>query len=587
MTDWQERMDKAQQVEGYSAPAGNLTPSDLIASGSGCWFIGGTADFRGVVPEVNRTGDLSKSSFEWLTGIPENADDATFCFIGSSYLLPDTIYPFPYARLYANSELLLTINIGEHADYFISGQKCALQFIARRFMALSDNDHRHVAPGGNSGIFRLFLDKSFITPGKPVKLKIEVEPVKENIIAWFSVSPRKDVLSETLKTLYEEYRQFQMDYARLKETMNAIGRQVYADLFPEKIKSEKIIAVTSQRGHFHPPVITALKDGELLLSYREGTDHLGDNGIGVLIRSSDGGRTWGERTVIVKDDFTDHRIVAITELIDGSLLCCDSIDCSYDDKHNYTFRKKSDFEKYKGLPGPLYLLKSYDRGRTWQKFAGPLFAGIRSLEVSKPIVQLPDGRLLMPMYYLPENMHGDRDAGLRFVITVQESNDAGKTWKQVYEIKDNNPPLTGEHSIVRTKSGRLLSVIRTDRFKLAPGMEQPAVIISSDDEGRTWSKPEPVAIPSLGCPPHLLALDDGRVICTYGTRKSPGVIGICVSNDEGRTWDTENKMIVADDLGNWDSTYPSSAQLPDGTIVTAYYNNFMGRYFVAVHRYRI
>jgi hypothetical protein len=59
-----------------------------------------------------------------------------------------------------------------------------------------------------------------------------------------------------------------------------------------------------------------------------------------------------------------------------------------------------------------------------------------------------------------------------------------------------------------------------------------------------------------------------------------------VSHDEGETWDTDNTRIVTNDLVNNDTTYPTTAQLADGTLVTTWYANLFGKFFVAVKRYR-
>ena len=56
----------------------------------------------------------------------------------------------------------------------------------------------------------------------------------------------------------------------------------------------------------------------------------------------------------------------------------------------------------------------------------------------------------------------------------------------------------------------------------------------------------------------------------YGRRR--GNLGelACLSDDQGRTWDVKNEIKLA---GHWngDLGYPASVQLPDGTILTVYY----------------
>ena len=44
-----------------------------------------------------------------------------------------------------------------------------------------------------------------------------------------------------------------------------------------------------------------------------------------------------------------------------------------------------------------------------------------------------------------------------------------------------------------------------------------------------------------------------------------------MSEDEGRTWDMENEVVLRDDGFGRDVGYPSSEQLDDGSILTVYY----------------
>ena len=41
------------------------------------------------------------------------------------------------------------------------------------------------------------------------------------------------------------------------------------------------------------------------------------------------------------------------------------------------------------------------------------------------------------------------------------------------------------------------------------------------------------------------------------------------SFDDGKTWDTDHVLFEGN--GSWDMGYPSTAQLPDGTLLTVFY----------------
>ena len=70
----------------------------------------------------------------------------------------------------------------------------------------------------------------------------------------------------------------------------------------------------------------------------------------------------------------------------------------------------------------------------------------------------------------------------------------------------------------------------------------------------------------------MIKLLDGRVLMTYGRRVTPwGILGM-ISNDDGKTWDESNRILLTADSGA-DHGYPSSIQREDGTIVTVYYSS--------------
>jgi hypothetical protein len=76
-----------------------------------------------------------------------------------------------------------------------------------------------------------------------------------------------------------------------------------------------------------------------------------------------------------------------------------------------------------------------------------------------------------------------------------------------------------------------------------------------------------------GFPAHLLELRDGRILCAYGYRQKPYGVRATLSRDGGRSWDVANEIVVRDDGGTSDLGYPVSVQLPDDSVLMAYYFN--------------
>lgn len=170
------------------------------------------------------------------------------------------------------------------------------------------------------------------------------------------------------------------------------------------------------------------------------------------------------------------------------------------------------------------------------------------------------------------------------------SEDDGKTWKDPVLLGEKGVfmnPAAGnfnETAILFTGRNRFVAAART--FTRSAEL----ALLISGDRGRTWSIPEYMMGAGITGPDehpgHLLRLNDGRILLTYGIRRGIHGIGARISEDDGLTW--SRPMVVIEYGGN-DGGYPSSIQLADGTIVTAYYsdknrNHF--RYHMGVVRWK-
>lgn len=219
--------------------------------------------------------------------------------------------------------------------------------------------------------------------------------------------------------------------------------------------------------------------------------------------------------------------------------------------------------------------RSTDGGRTWQRtFAVRAPAGTQSIIPFGDIVQGPRNILAAAVYSwtIPQSSPEKSTAYLLF------SKDDGNTWGDdvVIATTDYN-----ETALLRLKSGRWLAVIRTAR-------DAHLDLFTSSDEGRTWSLDGPVTLPRQH-PAHLLELSDGRVLMTYGIRERNHYgVGYRVSDDQGRTWGAPEHLVHLE--GTTDGGYPSTAQLGDGALVTAYYSNGVvqhRRYHMGAVRWKI
>jgi hypothetical protein len=128
------------------------------------------------------------------------------------------------------------------------------------------------------------------------------------------------------------------------------------------------------------------------------------------------------------------------------------------------------------------------------------------------------------------------------------------------------PGATAFHEphVVEAASGKLVAMFRHHG---EPG-KYYLWQTESVDGGKTWSVLHQTGI--WGYPPHLIRLDSGDLLVTYGRRKEPFGERACISRDEGETWVLDNEIELSR-APNSDLGYPSSVQLGDGTLLTVYY----------------
>jgi hypothetical protein len=196
----------------------------------------------------------------------------------------------------------------------------------------------------------------------------------------------------------------------------------------------------------------------------------------------------------------------------------------------------------------LWLIKSTDDGRTWggrrriwKGYTGML-AG--ALETPSGRLLLPFSRKVVPK---PSVLPGP--TGFWFESACIISDDAGETWQEVAPIDVSPPgdPMWKPHStagaleptVVSLSDGRLLMLIRA---RAVPSLWQS----HSVDNGSSWSKPVPMDL-ELGCVQYITRLASGRLVWVrnpgdphmrqtgqFITTQDEAVI--LLSDDDGATW---------------------------------------------------
>ncbi len=305
-----------------------------------------------------------------------------------------------------------------------------------------------------------------------------------------------------------------------------------------KVESERIDVVNGG-GYF--PVLIRLDNGELGAALRGGATHVGPKGRLDWVRSTDGGRTW-TRSLLVDADM-DDRNPAVGQLRDGTILVSYTIDRSYapDGKRIRPLHRDS-----------LWTVRSPDRGRTWQTPRKSLVAVEHGASPYGKMVQLPDGTVLMNVYY-ERGPNLEHESSLVF-----RSRDGGQTWGDPTMIADH----FNETSLTLLRDGRLLAVARAHHG-------QYLATSFSSDKGRTWTPVRRIT-GDHEHPADITVLKDGRLLLVHGERNRPFGVRALLSRNLGQDWGPEVIQLAAD-AHNRDCGYPSSVEIEPGKVVTMYY----------------
>jgi len=305
------------------------------------------------------------------------------------------------------------------------------------------------------------------------------------------------------------------------------------------------------------PNLQQLPDGTLLAIIYNQPNHGRWEGELDCWASSDQGQMWRFRGRVVQHQPGTNRMnCAVGFARNGDLVVLSS---------GYTNRIPNPLKPFaqpvKPRPGqrflPTSVCRSSDGGRTW--------------EVNEKFPAPPDTELGRKNHFVPfGNIMAARDGSHCASVYLKRDNgrarylvrcrDDGRTWGEAMVLN----PRGNETSILHLGDGRWLAASREFREKPDVHLE----LFMSSDDGKTWRRDGPLTLP-LQVTGHLMRLQDGRILLSYGNRNWNNFgVDVRYSDDEGATWGPPIRVADAVDA---DCGYPSGVQLSDGRVVTAYY----------------
>ena len=335
------------------------------------------------------------------------------------------------------------------------------------------------------------------------------------------------------------------------------------------------------RGYFGWPSIAKQDDGTIcVVASGLRADHVCPWGRTVIFKSRDNGQTWSSPEVI-NNTALDDRDAGIISL-GGQRLAVTWFTSNTYALYDYILdymqlRNEDGTWKNKEVGAVIDTWTAEMIARESGSFIRVSEDGYYWGETRRAPVNTPHGFIVLKdkswLYFGKTWEYGEEGKRLyqneNLPIRAVRSTDEGRTWEVLGDVplpEDVSNGMCFEPHVIELTNGDLLGAVRVHKgFNVH--------LTRSSDGGRTWSTLEDIGV--AGSPPHLLRHSSGAIVCVYGYR-APGYGQRCmISYDEGKTWD--KNLIIRDDGPHGDLGYPASAELPDGSILTIYYQFLAGQ----------
>jgi sialidase-1 len=296
------------------------------------------------------------------------------------------------------------------------------------------------------------------------------------------------------------------------------------------IKQPEIVII-AQATEDHPRQSEAtyveLRNGSIMLAWQKfrksqyGSGDQSPADICAMV-SSDGGRTWGDLRVLIKQDpkYTQVYSPSLLRLKNGQILC--------------TYMATILLEEGKSIIRDGLAMVSNDEGRT---FSSPV-----KIWTEKPYgcasnvtKQLKNGRIIVPIEAVAGGLW---TAAEHVTVGCIYSDDGGAIWRESSNFVD--VPLRGamEPHIEELKDGRILMIMRTQLGAVFQSI--------SEDGGSSWSKAQTTGLKSPESCPELIRIPQtGDLLVVWNNspydplfdhcgKRTP--LSVAISKDDGNTW---------------------------------------------------
>lgn len=332
---------------------------------------------------------------------------------------------------------------------------------------------------------------------------------------------------------------------------------VCASLSAQDVIESFIASSTTEQPRQSEGDVVVLKDGTLLAAWSDFYGGAEDNAAARIsaAKSTDGGRTWGERFTLQENTGKANVMsVSLLRLRSGELL--------------FLYLKKNSLTDLK-----VFARRSADEGKTWSDAV--LITPEEGYHVmnNARLIQLRSGRLLAPISVTKQVWTKNDD----FKTVVYLSDDDGRTWKRSGTLLSAPKRGAMEPGLIERKDGSVLQIIRTQTGWIWHSV--------SSDGGETWSEAKPWTIQSPESPatlarepasgawlivwnPNVVWSNPEKTVlgANHGGPRTP--LTAMISRDEGKTW-SQPKNLESDPTTTFAYT---SITFHEGRALLSYYH---------------